>query len=240
MILRMLVGFLFFSLVEVVPLWVITDPAVGGLGDSQVDVGHIMTAAACVNLCFTLFIMSPCMNRFGQRISLLFTGLFACAGFLLLCFVRRESRDDISPRLHGSVTLTAGESIFSRDKIFAAGAFSVVFMACMVGTTAVVGLTNTVAPPIHRGLANGIAVTVEGVGKGVAPAVTGSVFAGCVLQWGNTGHIVVIVLLAALAASVAGLAFTLPSGLDADRHASPTQEEDEPKDIEAEGKGRCR
>ena len=42
--------------------------------------------------------------------------------------------------------------------------------------------------------------------------------------------------LAALAASVAGLAFTLPSGLDADQHASPTQEEDEPKDIEAEGK----
>ena len=132
------------------------------------------------------------MNRFGQRISLLFTGLFACAGFLLLCFVRRESRDDISPRLHGSVTLTAGESIFSRDKILAAGAFSVVFMACMVGTTAVVGLTNTVAPPIHRGLANGIAVTVEGVGKGVAPAVTGSVFAGCVLQWGNTGILVIV------------------------------------------------
>ena len=50
----------------------------------------------------------------------------------------------------------------------------------------------------------------------------------------------VIVLLAALAASVAGLAFTLPSGLDADQHASPTQEEDEPEDIEAEGKGRCR
>ena len=200
-IMRTLVGLLFFSLVELVPLWSITSPEVGGLGASEVDVGQLMTAVAVVNLAFTVLIMGRCMRFMGQRGSLLATGVLAAAGFALLALVRGASR---LPQQWPAVACY----------VFATGAFSLVNTGLIIGTTASIGLTNTTAPPAQLGLANGIAVTVEGVGKGIAPALTGSIFAASILRWGDAGHGLMFYLLAALSLVVAALALSLPASVE--------------------------
>jgi hypothetical protein len=149
---RTIVGFIFFSLVELVPLWAITTEGVGGLGASPRDVGHFMTLAAVANITFTVAALGRCVARLSQRRSLAATGAAAAAGFVLLSLVR-------GPGVYPPSW--APSACFG----FTAGAFSLVYMASMVGTTASIGLTNSVAPPAQRGLVNGIAVTVEGVGR---------------------------------------------------------------------------
>ena len=209
---RTIVGFIFFSLVELVPLWAITTEGVGGLGASPRDVGHFMTLAAVANITFTVAALGRCVARLSQRRSLAATGAAAAAGFVLLSLVRGPGAYPPS---------WAPSACFG----FTAGAFSLVYMASMVGTTASIGLTNSVAPPAQRGLVNGIAVTVEGVGKGMAPALTGSVFAATVLQWGRVGHFVMFFLLAVLSLGLAALALTLPLSIDdADQRRASEQQ----------------
>jgi len=199
-LLRAFAGFHFFALVELVPLWAIAPRSVGGLGFDQVDVGQLCGLSSIGGLIYMLTVMAPMIDRLGLRRSLSVGSLVSAAGFALVPFIRASWG-------------TAGTLVATMT------CFSFTSMGCQTSTNSVFALTNNVAQPETRGLVNGIAVTVEGVGKGLAPALIATFFALSLISYGNFvwGHGLVFWSLAASECSIAYAASCLPSSLDITR-----------------------
>lgn len=168
--LRALEGGIVFSFYEVVPLWAISSKDIGGLMLGEAEVARALMMSAVISVPLMLY-GAPAFNRAvglhaSQTILLIFTGLLLT----------------ITPFSPGYVSLAL---------LHALGNTAV--NAAIVANCA---MCNNITPDTMRSPVNGIAVTVESMFKGLAPASTGAAFAWTLQRWGRSGHSFVFLALA--------------------------------------------
>ena len=155
-------GFAQFAIFEVAPLWLISDPEVGGLGMNEKQVGLLLARSGLWNIFYFSFIL-PRMTSFlgGRRCSLL-VSLLGILFSILLPFSTTELPANV---LHLLAT-----------------------SACLSQAALNIAFTNNAAGVKERAIVSGIAVTMDTVGKALAPIVTSSLFAWSLNAFGKQGH----------------------------------------------------
>ena len=188
MLVRMLCGFAFFSLFDVFPLWVITDREVGGLNLRQDQVGMVLSLSAFIQLFYTSVVMGRCLVWLGVRKSLYWSSLFVAVCLYIL------------PNLP--------------NQWWCALVLALTSSGLQAMSSAILAMTNNVTEPSRRGMVNGVATTIEAVGKASGPAMCASIFAWTILTYGKKGHSHIFVGLSVIAIVVAIFAYRLPLYVD--------------------------
>lgn len=201
-LLRACIGFQSFALVELVPLWAIAPRRLGGLGFDQVSVGKLCALSSLLTLVFMFIVLVPLIERLGLVRAMTTGALIAMIALTSLPLVSIFSGAE--PSGSGFGELAAATCCFSLG--------SIGIQCC---TNTIFAATNNAAAAQDRGLVNGIAVTIEGIGKGSAPALVASMFAISLISHGEEtwGHGLVFWALAAFAGFIAVASSALPISL---------------------------
>ena len=86
LIMRFASGFATFSMYEAVPLWLIADTTLGGLGMTEKSVGSLLCRSGLWNIIYFTWILPWFTKRFGTRCYSIFTSIIAGITACLLPF----------------------------------------------------------------------------------------------------------------------------------------------------------
>jgi len=175
-------GFALFAIFEVFPLWLISEQAVGGLNMSEKQVGFLLARSGIWSILYFTFVFPRLTKKLGGRCTSIIVSVLGIIFSTLLPFCTSEWTANLAHML-------AASSIFSQFAV------NVTF-------------TNNAAGPADRAIISGFAVTVDTVGKAIAPIATSTIFAWSIRTFGMAGHGLVFYIQAAL--SLVNLLFTLP------------------------------
>lgn len=196
-------GLVVFAMFEVVPLWAISSRELGGLDLSQRDLGIMLASSAVVTMLSGWFVMPVLTRLFGLRRCSSICGLVGAITFLFMPWATQMWQLIL---MHTTVNFSLNVLISST----------------------VLAFTNNATPPEHRGVVNGVAVTLETLAKGVGPISTSITFAWTLERWGYAGHPVVFVAMAAGAFMVAVGCACLPKTVEnVVSEGNDAQEEDQ-------------
>ena len=149
--LRFALGFATFAAFDTIPLWAIASLKAGGLDLTRADLAITLTVASGVQVLYSFRFMASFMEGRGLRGSLVTA---ACAGASTLMFI---------PILGGLV------APFGVKLLFLAIPVTVFYAAATTAFSAAQAIVNNVVRSAERGYANGVAATVEAVGKAAGP-----------------------------------------------------------------------
>lgn len=155
-------GFALFAIFEVVPLWLISERAVGGLNMSEKQVGFLLARSGVWSIFYFSLVLPRLTKKLGGRCTSIIVSVFGIIFSILLPFCTTELTANLAHML-------AASSIFSQ---FAVN----------------VAFTNNAAGPTDRAIVSGFAVTVDTVGKAIAPIATSTIFAWSINTFGLAGH----------------------------------------------------
>lgn len=191
--LRSLRGFAQFSMFELMPLWAISAPALGGLGVSQRELGSMLSASAFGTLLFTAKGMPILSKQLGLRKASTFAGLLSCAATMALpCCSSKWSATIMHMLTSMASSLIVGVSIAT---------------------------TNNAAPQGARARVSGIAVMLEACAKGVAPIASATFFAWTLQALGFYGHFVAFFTMSGMYLLYACGTCCLPASVENDGRA---------------------
>lgn len=175
---RSLQGLLIFATFDLIPLWCISSESMGGLDMSETDLGALLSTSALGGLIFNSLIMHRITSCLGLRRAVCTSTICTIVALTIMPFLKRWS------------SLLFVYSVF----------------ACCANLSAAlcVALTNNAAPDEARGMVNGVAATLESIGKGIGPMGAASFFAWTLSKWGKDGHQLTFWLLAASTMSLLG------------------------------------
>jgi len=209
LIMRFASGFATFSMYEAVPLWLIADTTLGGLGMTEKSVGSLLCRSGLWNIIYFTWILPWFTKRFGTRCYSIFTSIIAGITACLLPF---SPNIPVANVLH----LICASALVSQNALNLA-------------------FTNNAAGPSDRVVANGFAVTSETVGKAIGPVAFSSLFAWSLRTFGWHGHGLVFFILAGLSLMQITCVLCLPSYIEPARE-KPTREELPSESSSNEGK----
>ena len=155
-------GFALFAIFEVVPLWLISERAVGGLSMSEKQVGFLLGRSGVWSIFYFSLVLPRLTKKLGGRCTSIIVSVFGIIFSILLPFCTTELTANLAHML-------AASSIFSQFAV------NVTF-------------TNNAAGPTDRAIVSGFAVTVDTVGKAIAPIATSTIFAWSINTFGRAGH----------------------------------------------------
>eukprot|EP00438_Fugacium_kawagutii_P001554 Skav232570 [mRNA] locus=scaffold1594:201548:202882:+ [translate_table: standard] len=202
LIMRFAGGCASYTMYEAVPLWLISDGEMGGLGMTEKDVGSFLCRSGLWNIIYFTWVLPWCSKRFGSRSYSVMTSVIAAA---LACCIPFSPTMPVANVLH----LIWASALVSTNVLNAA-------------------FTNNAVPPEDQLVANGLAVTAEGVGKALGPVASSSTFAWTLRTWGWHGHGVVFFMLAGLSVVQILCVLCLPS------YVEPNQPVKEDKEASVE------
>jgi len=163
--LRFALGFATFAAFDTIPLWAIASLKAGGLDLTRAHLAIILTVASGVQVLYSFRFMANFMEGRGLRGSLVSA---ACAAASVLIFI---------PMCGGL------EAPFGVKLLFLAVPVTVFYASATTAFSAAQAIVNNVVRSAERGYANGVAATVEAVGKAAGPT-----FGAVVLATGFSSH----------------------------------------------------
>ena len=86
LIMRFASGFATFSMYEAVPLWLISDTSLGGLGMTEKSVGSLLCRSGIWNIIYFTWVLPWCTKRLGTRCYSILTSVIAGVTSCLLPF----------------------------------------------------------------------------------------------------------------------------------------------------------
>jgi MFS family permease len=188
----MMISLIFTMYDEVFPLWALTDTNAGGLGFMTNQIGTVFMLSGIYLVLFQLFIFKRLANRFGPAWCFNAGVIFGTFGFVVYPNISRLS--SASPfilwpilTLGACMRTTAGTMSFTSSNI----------------------LINLVAPK-NAGKANGIAFSLAGIARALAPSLAGNLFAWSEingLPYPFNFHLVFLIL--SIACGITGLVSVL-------------------------------
>lgn len=182
-------GFAVFGVYEAIPLWLISDKALGGLGLSEKEVGSLLSRSGLWSIIYFSFIMPSLIPKhLSPRF---FSILTSCTAGVTAVLLPYASTVPLANVLH-------------------------LIFACTFVSQAAVNMqfTNNATGPQDRSVITGVAVTVETIGKALSPVAMSWLFAWSLQRFGKEGHDLVFVVLAALALMQLTCSLFLPSSVD--------------------------
>ena len=198
--LKLALGFVLFASFDVIPLWAIASGEAGGLALSRGELAAALTAGATLQMAFTSTIMTPIMNALGHQGSLYAGTSVAAACMASVPFIGALADAPSTTKL-----LALAPPLFGY------------YSAGCVNFAANSAVVNNVVPAAQRGHANGIATTVEAVGKAAGPTVGATLLAlGLKTEPGLVGAGAVFWGLAAIMAASLAITRSLPSTVERD------------------------
>ncbi|CAE7192690.1 ZIFL2 [Symbiodinium natans] len=158
---RFVAGCASYTMNVAVPLWLISDPELGGLGMTEKSVGSFLCRSAVWYIIYFTWVLPWCSKQFGSRCYSIVVSVVAA---VTACFLPFSPNIPVANVLH------------------------LVWASALIGNNVLnVAFTNNACPQNHF-MANGLAVTAETVGKAVGPAASASIFAWTLRTWGWHGH----------------------------------------------------
>eukprot|EP00435_Cladocopium_sp_Y103_P023248 s1346_g5.t1 len=156
------VGFAQFAIFEVVPLWLISDRGVGGLNMSEKQVGFLLARSGLWNIFYFSLVLPRLTKQLGGRCTSIIVSVFGIIFSILLPLCTTELTANLAHLL-----ATSG---------------------CLSQAAVNIAFTNNAAGPTHRAIVSGFAVTMDTVGKAIAPIATSTIFAWSINTFGRAGH----------------------------------------------------
>eukprot|EP00435_Cladocopium_sp_Y103_P033880 s2542_g8.t1 len=172
LIMRFAGGCASYTMYEAVPLWLISDTELGGLGMTEKSVGSFLCRSGLWNIIYFTWVLPWCSKRLGSRCYCVVTSVIAA---VTACFLPFSPNIPVANVLH----LIWASALVSNNLLNAA-------------------FTNNATSPEDRFVASGLAVTAETVGKAIGPVASSSTFAWTLRTWGWHGHGIVFFILAVL------------------------------------------
>lgn len=192
-------GFSMFGILEAIPLWLISDKALGGLGLSEKEVGSLLSRSGLWSIIYFSFIMPSLMPKhLSPRF---FSILTSCTAGVTVVLLPYATTVPLANVLH----------LISASAFLSQAAVNMQF-------------TNNATGPHDRSVITGVAVTVETIGKALSPVAMSWFFAWSLQRFGKEGHDLVFVILAALALMQLTCSLFLPSRVDGSWEAVPTED----------------
>ena len=188
LMMRFVAGIATYTMFEAVPLWLISDTEMGGLGMTEKSVGSLLCRSGVWNIVYFTWILPWCSKCFGSRCCSIATSLIAA---VTACFLPFSPNIPVANVLH----LIWASALVSTDLLNAT-------------------FTNNAVRPDDRLVLTGLAVTVETVGKAIGPVGASSIFAWTLKTWGWHGHGIVFFILAGLSMFQAICVLCLPSYIE--------------------------
>jgi len=164
-------GITAFSMFELLPLWAISSEGVGGLALSEEELGLFLSRTGLWQVFFFTILMPKISERIGLRRFAMLASAVAGVSAVVLPLATTTMTANIVHMLAMSTNIAEG----------AMG----------------MALTNNVVAREQRSAINGIAVTIETLGKALGPLVAAPVFAWSIATWGRDGRFLVFSSLAA-------------------------------------------
>ena len=155
-------GFAQFAIFEVVPLWLISDRAVGGLNMSEKQVGFFLARSGLWNILYFSLLLPRLTKQLGGRCTSIIVSAFGMIFSILLPFCTTELTANLAHLL-----ATSG---------------------CLSQAAVNLAFTNNAAGPTDRAIISGFAATMDTVGKAIAPIATSTIFAWSINTFGRAGH----------------------------------------------------
>lgn len=155
-------GFAQFAIFEVAPLWLISDPEVGGLGMNEKQVGLLLARSGVWNIFYFSFILPRMTTRLGGRRT---SGVVSVLGIIFSILLPFSTTEPVANVMHLLAT-----------------------SACLSQAALNIAFTNNAAGVAERAIVSGIAVTMDTVGKAIAPIATSTLFAWSLNTFGAPGH----------------------------------------------------
>ena len=159
---RFMQGFAQFAIFEVVPLWLISDRAVGGLSMSEKQVGFLLARSGCWNIFYFSMVLPRLTKTLGGRCTSIVVSVFGIIFSIVLPFCTSEWTANLAHLLAVS--------------------------ACLSQAAVNLTFTNNATGQADRAIVSGFAVTMDTVGKAIAPIATSTIFAWSITAWGWAGH----------------------------------------------------
>lgn len=128
---------------EAVPLWLISDTELGGLGMTEKSVGSFLCRSGLWNIIYFTWVLPWCSKRLGSRCYCIVTSVIAA---VTACFLPFSPNIPVANVLH----LIWASALVSNNLLNAA-------------------FTNNATSSEERFVASGLAVTAETVGKAIGP-----------------------------------------------------------------------
>mmetsp|Transcript_58835 Transcript_58835/g.170692 ORF Transcript_58835/g.170692 Transcript_58835/m.170692 type:complete len:342 (-) Transcript_58835:33-1058(-) len=172
LLLRFTQGVCIFSLYEAAPLWMISSKALGGLALTEAKIGSLLSRSSIWHVCFFVFVLPRATAALGLRRFAALQGVIAVATNAALPFTSSFVMANAMQMLAASTTVAEA--------------------SCNLA------MTNNLVPDERRAVVNGVATTVETLGKALGPAATSYFFALTLNTWGRAGHAIVFLFLALL------------------------------------------
>eukprot|EP00435_Cladocopium_sp_Y103_P039753 s1188_g10.t1 len=165
-------GFAQFAIFEVVPLWLISDRAVGGLNMSEKQVGFLLARSGLWNIFYFSLVLPRLTKQLGGRCTSIVVSVFGIIFSIVLPLCTTELTANLAHLL-----ATSG---------------------CLSQAAVNIAFTNNAAGSTHRAIVSGIAVTMHTVGKAIGSIATATIFAWSINTFGRAGHGLVFYIQAAL------------------------------------------
>eukprot|EP00438_Fugacium_kawagutii_P006019 Skav206677 [mRNA] locus=scaffold1895:95493:96644:- [translate_table: standard] len=162
-------GFAQFAIFEVVPLWLISDTEVGGLNMSEKQVGVLLARSGLWNIFYFSLVLPRLSKRLGGRCTSNIVSVLGIIFCTLLPFSTTELTANVTHLLATS--------------------------ACLSQAALNIAFTNNAAGQADRTIVSGFAVTMDTVGKAIAPIATSTLFAWSINAFGISGHGLVFYIL---------------------------------------------
>lgn len=172
LIMRFAGGCASYTMYEAVPLWLISDTELGGLGMTEKSVGSFLCRSGLWNIIYFTWVLPWCSKRLGSRCYCIVTSVIAA---VTACFLPFSPNIPVANVLH----LIWASALVSNNLLNAA-------------------FTNNATSSEERFVASGLAVTAETVGKAIGPVASSSTFAWTLNTWGWHGHGTAFFILAGL------------------------------------------
>ena len=188
LVMRFVGGCAIWTMFEAVPLWLISDTDMGGLGMTEKSVASFLCRSGIWNIVYFTWVLPWCSKRFGGRCCSILTNILAA---VTACFLPFSPNMPVANVLH----LIWASALVSNDLLNAT-------------------FTNNAVHPEDRLVANGLAVTFETVGKALGPVGSSSIFAWTLRTWGWHGHGIVFFILAGLSMIQIFCVLCLPGYVD--------------------------
>ena len=115
LIMRFASGFATFSMYEAVPLWLISDTTLGGLGMTEKSVGSLLCRSGIWNIIYFTWILPWFTKRFGTRCYSIFTSVIAGVTACLLPFSPNIPVANVLHLICASALVIRLQASFSED-----------------------------------------------------------------------------------------------------------------------------
>ncbi|EGB07510.1 hypothetical protein AURANDRAFT_27175 [Aureococcus anophagefferens] len=186
---RMIFGFNEFAANEATSLWAVSTRRSGGLELSHGALGALLAAAALPPLAFSATAFPAAERRAGARRATSAAAAAAALSVAAMPFSRSPWAAGVAMALHGA--------------------------GYICGQIGILTITNNAVESSRRGRVGGAMSTAEAVAKGLGPWSASVLFAESIRSGGAAFHAAVFLGLAALYATAAVLARSLPARVDA-------------------------